>query len=133
MANPSMWDGSGFKQPRAEKKPAPKSRRRAAVRKVSDKQAKRTCFLHGIKAQRLYEQERACERFYCEGDCDYLTVSWEEAWNELTLHHTVKRSKGHGYIDYADFGVDEPRLLILLCKVCHQAVESNPQFGKASA
>lgn len=115
--------------------PKPKSSpaRKKGLREESSKQATRTAFLHGVKAERLYEQEAFGATYHCESEIRcFETTVWEEAWNELTLHHTVKRSKGHGYIDYADFGVDEPRLLLLVCKPCHQALESNPEWSKSA-
>lgn len=95
-----------------------KARQRLKLR--SDKQMVRDAFLAGVKAQRLADKP------WCE-NCG--TESHE---TQLDLHHIVKRSQGPRF-DGAEYGVDRPQNLSLLCRRCHELVESRPEWMKSGA
>lgn len=103
-------------------------KRRAAMSRESKKQAAREGFLDGVKAERLRQQALGSRTYWCE-ECSRAWFSFEDAWMKLVLHHTIERNEGHGYRDWSDFGVDDPRLLRLLCDDCHKAEHPGPAFG----
>lgn len=92
-------------------------KRRAALARQSEKQKLREAFLEGIKAERMRVGPR-CEICGVEG--------WDA---DLELHHIVKRSQGARF-DGEKYGVDHPQNLQLLCRHCHETVESHPQWDR---
>ena len=114
--------------PNQDDKPKP-AQRKTSLRSVSDKQAERTAFLAGVKAERLLKQYEAGERYHCERKCGQEFWAIEQAWRFLTLHHRTKRSQGQGYRGPLSWGVDHPHELELLCGDCHQSEESEPQWS----
>lgn len=99
----------------------PKSRatpKRTRVKQSSAKQDVRQAFLAGVKAERLLTKQ-SCE------DCGLVPMM-----GGLDLHHaTTKRSQGHGYDPRKGPGADDPAGLVLLCRPCHQAAESAPEWS----
>lgn len=116
--------------------------RRTPLRKVSDKQAIRTAFLQGIKAERIYQMYQnfaeirceECKRFHSEFDPRDYEEQPDAEWIEehmcfLDGHHgPTPRDKGRGYRTPMDHGVDSPTNIKLLCRGCHQATEPSPQW-----
>ena len=90
-----------------------KVKRRKSLARTSEAQRLRTAYLEGIRDERMRVSPR------CE-DCGV------EGWDaRLELHHTVKRSQGTRYSEGKP-GVDNPSLLRLLCRTCHNRYESQP-------
>lgn len=111
-----------FKDDRqSREKPTPTKKKRKSLAPVSHKQEIRTAFLQGIRAERM-RIAPTCEV------CSRTYRTLEEAWQELDLHHTEKRSQGQGYRGALRWGVDAPELLLLVCRRCHIELESNPQW-----
>lgn len=135
MANEAMMrrfiENPEQKLPPREK-PAKRKARRKALRAESPKQSIRQAFLAGIRAERISNALTATGRAEC-ARCPAHFVSFETAWRSLDLHHVMKRSRGHGYRSGDDFGVDYPGFLELVCRRCHDALESSPMWtGVAS-
>ena len=93
-----MWDGSGFKQPRAEKKPAPKSRRRTPLKpgkplaQESEKQSvlnKRWNFIRHC----FLQCQKKTDGFY---SCMNCGAKYDNA-KQVQLNHIVRRSRGGEY------------------------------------
>jgi hypothetical protein len=102
-------------------------KRTGRPRRVSDKQAARSAFLSGVKAERIWHQLFTEGKASCE-NCPASWTSFAAAKGHLDLHHTEKRSRGQGYRD-GNMGVDAPRLVVLLCRPCHREAEaSEPQW-----
>lgn len=112
--------GSGRKSSLERKTPIARGRR---PRQQSDKQAIRSAFLSGIKAERIHHQLLTEGRASCER-CPSSWSTFASAKGHLDLHHTEKRSRGAGFRD-GNMGVDAPRLLEMLCRECHREQERN--------
>lgn len=137
MSNPNMYgdgtlDKSAYRRkPKgSDTDPFPRAKRGKRPKAVSEAQKRRTAFLHGVKAERIRGAiEEHSEAFCAVGHCLIGADTFEEAWQLLDLHHTVKRSQGHGYRDASDFGLDSPELLTLVCRTHHRELEhSEPMF-----
>lgn len=100
------------------------------LRSESPTQTRRNAFLSGIKAGRI-------ELTLCQGHevqcarCKRTFGTFTAAWRGLDLHHIEKRSHGQGYRGGLRFGVDDPRELELVCRACHNALESSPMWSGA--
>lgn len=108
---------------RERKAPARKRRPRSE----SFHQAIRQGFLAGIKAERitsalLTEGHVDCAR------CPRSFTETREALRGLELHHLEKRSHAQGY-RRGSWGCDAPRLLELVCRKCHDELESKPMWA----
>lgn len=131
MANSEMIrdfiDGHDNRVPKRDRDPRTRkteSVKRKPLKPQSLTQAKRTAFLEGVRAERLAFQLETGNGNWCE-HCKRRPLNAAG----LELHHVEKRSKGKGFRSRGSLGTDDPRNLLMVCRPCHDGLESSPMFG----
>lgn len=111
-----------------------RERKRKRINTESSKQAERTAFLHGIKAERLRIQGSNGVFYFCEGKCGSHFATFEEAWDVLTVSHIEPRNDTSTRYERRrepDFRGDDPRNILLECIPCNQKREPEPEWSNA--
>ena len=106
------------KQPRAEKKPAPKSRRRSRVNPKTEKQSQKEAFWAGVKDGIIYTLKKLDPDGPCCVDCGRKGDN-----QSLDLDHIRPKSLG---------GANRAHNAALRCRSCHSKKHGEPFQKEAS-